>query len=361
MFIGSLEDSVRSFRELDRVVGQVPAEVVMRLRSIDTGRGSEALYRHQLPALLTELANRARVQSITASSAIEGVVVADPGRAEQIIAGRAGVLRNRSEQELAGYRKALDYLFQEEWHPLNLGLVLHLHRLLWSETNYPGGQLKTDDNLVVDRSPDGTTTVRFVPVPAAKTETCLRELLDLYLAAQRDGRHHPVLLVGLMILDLLVIHPFADGNGRVARALTSALLIDAGYEVCRWVSLEQLIAEAADDYYDALLRSTAGWHDDTANPWPWLSYFVSILASGYEKFARRAAADRTGGTKQERVRIHVLNHAAPVFRLADVRTALPGISDQTIRLVLEQLKAEGEVSPDGVGRGALWRRIPGSP
>ncbi|GAA1628708.1 Fic family protein [Kribbella alba] len=349
---------MRSFADLDRLIGHVPAEVVMRLRAIDTGRGSEALYRNQLPALLTELANRARIQSITASSAIEGVVVPDARRAERIIDGSAGALRNRSEQELAGYRKALDYLFQEDWHPLNVGLLLHLHRLLWSETALDGGRLKTDDNLVVDRSPDGITTVRFTPVAAAKTEVYLSDLVDRYLEAQREGRHHPVLVVALAILDLLVIHPFADGNGRVARALTNALLVDAGYEVCRWVSMEQLIAESADGYYDALLRSTDDWHDDAADPWPWLSYFVGVLASAYETFARRAAANRSGGTKQERVRTHILKHAGPVFRLAEVRAALPGVSDQTIRLVLEQLKAEQLVSPEGAGRGAVWRRSP---
>jgi Fic family protein len=122
----------------------------------------------------------ARIQSITASSAIEGVVVPDVDRAARVIDGSAGVLRNRSEQELAGYRKALDYLFQEDWHPLNIGLLLHLHRLLWSETAYPGGELKTDDNLVVDRSPDGSTTVRFVPVPAAKTAEYLTDLIARY-------------------------------------------------------------------------------------------------------------------------------------------------------------------------------------
>ncbi|MEU4292150.1 Fic family protein [Kribbella sp. NPDC026596] len=349
---------MRSFADLDRVIGQVPAGVVMQLRSIDTGRGSEALYRNQLPALLTELANRARIQSITASSAIEGVVVPDAARAERIIEGRAGVLRTRSEQELAGYRKALDYLFQEDWHPLGLGLLLHLHRLLWSETAYPGGQLKTDDNLVVDRSPDGSTTVRFVPVPAAKTDAYLKDLIDRYLAAQRAGRHHPVLLVGLMVLDLLVIHPFADGNGRVARALTNAVLVDAGYEVCRWVSLEQLIADSADSYYDALLRSTHDWHQDAADPWPWLSYFVTTLASAYQAFARRAAADRSGGTKQDRVRQHVLKHAAAVFKVSEVRAALPGVSDQTIRLVLEQLRNEGKVNSTGAGRGAVWIQVP---
>jgi Fic family protein len=349
---------MRSFADLDRLIGQVPAHVVIRLRDIDTGRGSEALYRHQLPALLTELAARARVESITASSAIEGVVVPDLRRARRIIDDEAGVLRTRSEQELAGYRKALDYLFQEDWRPLNVGLVLHLHRLLWSETALEGGHLKVDDNLVVDRSPDGTVSVRFKPVPAAKTQSYLADLLDRYRSAQAAAEHHPVLLVGLAVLDLLVIHPFADGNGRVARALTNALLIDAGYEVCRWVSLEQSIADTADRYYETLLRSTHDWHQDSADPWPWLSYFVGTLASAYDTFARKAAADRSGNNKQERVRTHVLKHAAAVFKLADVRTALPGISDQTIRLVLDQLKSEGEVTPEGTGRAARWRRAP---
>jgi len=96
----------------------VPAQVVTRLSAIDFGRGSEAFYRDQMPGLLTELANWARVQSITASSAIEGVVVADVGRAERIINRRTTTLRNRSEQELAGYRDAQDYLCQQDWRPL---------------------------------------------------------------------------------------------------------------------------------------------------------------------------------------------------------------------------------------------------
>lgn len=349
---------MRSFADLDRLIGIVPAEVVMRLRAIDIGSGSETLYRNQLPALLTELANRARVQSITASSAIEGVVVPDARRAARIIDNRAGTLRTRSEQELAGYRKALDYLFQEDWRPMNVGLILHVHRLLWSETEMSGGQLKTEDNLVIDRSPDGSVEVRFVPVPAARTEFYLTDLIDRYREAQADGRHHPVLLVGLFVLDLLVIHPFADGNGRVARALTNALLVDAGYGVCRWVSLEQLIAETADRYYETLLQSTYDWHEDGANPWPWLTYFADTVATAYGRFAERAAADRAGGTKQERVRRYVLEHAPPIFRLADVRTALPGISDQTIRLVLDQLRSDGVVTPDGTGRAAAWRKSP---
>jgi Fic family protein len=347
---------MRSFSDLDALIGRVPANVVTRLGAIDFGRGSEALYRDQLPGLLTGLADRARVQSITASSAIEGVVVADSGRAERIINRQATTLRGRSEQELAGYRDAQDYLFQQEWRPLNAGLLLHLHRLLFDHTVAPGGAFKTEDNLVVDRAPDGSATVRFKPVPAGKTPFAVEELIDRYQRAVASGGHHVVLLCGLFVLDLLVIHPFEDGNGRVARLIGNALVIDHGYTVGRYVSLEQAISESADAYYEALLNSTHGWHEGIADPWPWLSYFTSVVADAYGVFAARAAAAATPGTKQQRIREHILRHGQVTFRLADIRTAVPGVSDQTIRLVLEQLKNEGRVRPGGTGRAATWTR-----
>ncbi len=349
---------MRSFADLDALIGLVPAQVVNRLSAIDFGRGSEALYRDQMPGLLTELADRARVQSITASSAIEGVIVADADRAQRIINRQATTLRNRSEQELAGYRDAQDYLFQQDWRPLNAGLILHLHRLLFAHTAVPGGAFKTEDNLVVDRSPDGSTTVRFKPVPAASTPFAIDDLIERYKNAVAAGEHHPVLLSGLFILDILVIHPFEDGNGRVARLLTNAMLGEHGYTVGHYVSLEQAVAESADAYYQALLDSTHGWHEGTADPWPWLGYFTRVIAGAYAVFADRAAAAQTPGTKQQRVREHILRHAPATFRLADIRTAVPGVSDQTIRLVLEQLRSEGRVRADGTGRSATWTRIP---
>jgi Fic family protein len=180
----------------------------------------------------------------------------------------------------------------------------------------PGGEFKKEDNLVVDRSPDGSTTVRFKPVPAASTSFAIDDLIKRYQEAAAAGEHHPVLLSGLFILDLLVICPFEDGNGRVARLLTGALLGEHGYTVGRYVSIEQAIAESADAYCQALLESTHGWHEATADPWPWLGYFTSLIASAYAVFADRAAAGRTPGTKQERIREHILRHAPATFRLA---------------------------------------------
>ena len=348
---------MESFVDLDRCLGSVPGAVVTKLARVDVGRGREELFRHQLPALLTELAHRARVASITASSALEGVVVPDRARAAAIISGRAAVLRTRSEQELAGYRAALDYLFADDWRPLNVGLLLHVHRELFANTKAPGGRFKESDNLVVDRSPDGTVEVRFVPVPASRTEYYTAELVDRYRDTLATGSHHPVLLIGLFVLDLLTIHPFDDGNGRVVRALTNALLDDTGYTVGKYVSLEQLIAETADQYYEALLESTHGWHERTNDPWPWLAYFVDVLSRAYERFEQGTASQRSTGTKQDRVREYVTHHAPQIFRIADIRAALPGVSDPTIRLALDQLKQEGSVRPEGTGRAAAWVKI----
>ncbi len=280
----------------------------------------------------------------------------DLARADRILSGKATHLRTRSEQELAGYRDVQDYLFQGPWRPLNAGLLLHLHKMLFAHTAVDGGRFKTEDNLVVDRSASGEVTVRFRPVRVSDTPFYVSELIDRYLAEVAAHRHHPVLLIGLFALDLLVIHPFEDGNGRVTRALTNALLRDNGYTVSRYVSLEQQIAATADAYYQALLDSTHGWHDDRADPWPWLSSFVNILATSYRTFAQRAAADRADGSKQDRVRDYVLNHAPVIFRMSDIRTALPGVSDPTIRVVLDRLRRDNAIVSEGLGRAAAWRR-----
>ncbi|HZE39007.1 MAG TPA: Fic family protein [Stackebrandtia sp.] len=172
------------------------------------------------------------------------------------------------------------------------------------------------------------------------------------------AHHHPILLLGLRILDFTVIYPFEDGNGRIARLLTNALLGDSGYTLGRDVSLEQEIADSSVEYYNALLESTHQWHDGGHDPWPWPwpSYFTTILATAYERFGQRAAAGCDSGSKQDRVRAHVLRHVPQRFPMAELRRALPGISDPIIRLVLDQLRKSGQITAEGSGRSATWRR-----
>lgn len=346
---------MRSFQRRE-TLDPVPGDVVNTLRRIDRAAGAEASATDQLPQLLDALRAQARIESITASSAIEGIVV-DDARVPALVSGHAYCFRNRSEAELAGYTAALDYLNQDDPEQLSVGLLLHLHRLLFSFADGLGGSFKSDDNLMIDRRPDGSTAVRFQPVSARETPFFTDELVARTSEALRRGDHHPLLVTAAFVLDLLCIHPFSDGNGRVARLATSNLLRSSGYGVGRYVSLEQLIYDAKDDYYSSLGASTAGWFDDGRHDlWPWARYLLARLDESYTRFEARVAAGTSGGTKQDRVRDYVLLHAPTTFTIADIRRAVPGISDNTIRIVLGELKTLGRITNDGTGRGAAWHR-----
>ena len=161
----------------------------------------------------------------------------------------------------------------------------------------------------------------------------------------------------MFALDLLCIQPFADGNGRVARLATAHLLQRTGYGVGKYVSVEQLIYETKDDYYLALAASTLGWFDDGQHSaWPWVGYLLGRLDAAYTRFGACVAAGG-GGTKQARVRDFVLLHAPTRSPSPTSAEPCPAVSDNTIRLVLSELKNDGLIANDGTGRSVNWHRV----
>jgi Fic family protein len=349
---------MRSFGDPEKTFAGMPAQLGVLLSQVDVGKGREDLYRDQLPALLDSLAGQTRVESIRASNAIEGIEVPTQ-RAERLAAPEPPRSRNRSEEEFAGYRDAIDELMQaERLDPPTPALMLRLHRRLYAHTKATGGQLKGADNIIGERGPHGVRRVIFEPPPWQQTEGLVQGLFGGYLQAAGAPAAHPLIVLAAYTLALLAIQPFEDGNGRVARLLTTHELLRFGYGVARYVSVEQRIYETRNGYYDALESSQRGWRDGEYEIWPWVEYLVAVLADCYADFEGRVAAERGAAsmTKAERVRHWALNSAPGEFRLADVRRAVPGVSDPSIRLALRSLRDEGKLRPEGAGRGALWRR-----
>jgi Fic family protein len=355
---------MRSFIDLGRTLGSQPVRLGARLARLDVGRGREALFRDQLPELLHALANETRVASITASSAIEGVTI-DPSRIDGLVRADAEPrrFRNRDEREFAGYRDAVDEIMRATTlEPITVPYILHLHRRLFGYTGGVGGQLKTDQNLIASYE-RGHREILFTPPSPKETEFLLSELVARYSLATETQAAHPILLIAAFVLDFLAIHPVTDGNGRLARLLTTHGLLQQGYGVARYVSVEQRMFDTKNAYYAALYESQQHWHEGTHSLWPWTEYLVGVLEDSYDDFESRIAARRSlaGLSKQERVREYVLRHAPIVFRLRDVRTALPGVSDPTIRLVLTALHRESLIEIDGAtggsGPNTAWRRI----
>ena len=346
---------MKSFVDIERTFAGQPARLGVLLQRVDIGRGREELFNDQLPELLRSLAEHARIASIRASNAIEGVEV-DEGRAERLSGGAR--FRNRNEREFAGYRDAMDELVRNDPDPITVPLILHVHRSIFRHVDGHGGDFKRDDNQIGSYE-DGQRVVVFQPVSSGETPFMTTELVERYLDTQERSVAHPLVVLCAFILDLLAIHPVADGNGRLARLITARELLQLGYGVARYVSVEQQILETKNAYYAALYESQRAWHEGDHTIWPWTEYLIGILADTYDRFEARVAAARgdSGSSKQDRVRNFVLLHARPRFTIADVRRSVPGTSDQTIRLVLNELKVAGQIEPEGVGRSAGWIRL----
>jgi Fic family protein len=350
---------MKSFQDPEKTFSGQPAPLGVLLQRVDIGRGHQGLYENQLPQLLQRLAQQTKVESIKASNAIEGVEV-DPGRAEALAGGNPPRFRNRSEKEFAGYADALDGLMREpRLEPITVPRLLEFHRKMLAHTDGRGGYLKQEENKIANREADGSTRIIFEPPSFTETEGLITGLCSSYEYALANDLAHPLVLLSAFVLDLLAIHPVLDGNGRMSRLATTHELLRLDYGVARYVSVEQRIYESKNSYYVALEQSQRNWHEGEHDIWPWTTYLITVLAESYEDFEERVAAGRgsEAGTKQERVRHWVLNEAPKEFRIGDVRVALPGVGDETIRLTLRTMKAEGLVEPTGTGRAARWRRL----
>lgn len=347
---------MHTFRTLENQIGMVPASMVNQLSAIDLGRGREEAFRRQHAETLKTLVEIARIQSTEASNAIENVT-APRKRIEALVAEKT-TPENRSEEEIAGYRAVLDLIHSSAPDiPFRPGVVEQLHRDLYQFTGAPAGRWKTVENSITQIEPDGSETVRFQTVSPLETPAAMAELHARFARA-RDGAYHPALVIGCYVFDFLAIHPFRDGNGRMGRLLTLLALYQAGLDVGRYISLERLIGDTKETYYDALDAAGRGWHDDQHDIKPWLSYFLGILVAAYDEFESRASVVSGGrGWKVAAVHQFVRSSISDEFTIEDIRQAVPGASDSYLSKVLTNMRADGILESRPAGRGSRWRRL----
>jgi Fic family protein len=348
---------VNSFRDLARHFGALKPETVALLVGIGEARGREEVSRRQSPARLQTLRQVALIQSTEASNAIENVR-APRGRIEALVAEQT-TPQNRSEQEIAGYRDVLGLIHTNRADiPFEPRYVEQLHGSLYRYTgDTTAGHWKGLDNKVQERRPDGSWVERFTPVSAAETPGAMQTLHEQFGWSLADGTYSPLLLCVAYILDFTVIHPFRDGNGRMSRLITLWLLYIVGHDVGRYISIEKLIDESKESYYDTLAQSTDGWHEGQHDLGPWTDYFLGILILAYREFESRANVVSGRGSKKALITTFIDSLLTDEFTVSAVRQAAPGVSDAHISKVLGELKKAGVVEALGTGRGARWRRI----
>jgi Fic family protein len=331
----------------------IPLGTGWLLASCMEAKGKQDLWISQKPEVLRVLREQAIVQSVESSNRIEGVTVS-PERLRPIVIGGAKP-RDRSEEEVAGYRKALDWILsRKRTVPMTPNVIGKLHAMAQGGSSGDAGEWKKRDNEIVEILPKGEPRVRFIPTSARETPKAMDLLCRNYQHACQDEKIPPLLIVATFVFDFLCVHPFRDGNGRVARLVTTLLLQSHGFEVSRYISLERLVEESRDEYHRVLGECSDGWHEGENAILPWWNYVLSLIRAAYKEFGMQMESAAARSAKSDMVRRTVLAQVEQ-FTLADLSVQLRAASPQLIKKVLAQLKKAGEIQLIGRGRGARWR------
>ena len=337
----------------------IPTSTGWYLNDLGEARGKQELFTRQSPQKLKVLREHALIESAVSSNRIEGVEI-DQKRVRTVIFGKP-MLRDRGEEEVSGYRDALKLIHEQAAAlPLSEETIRQLHRLARGDI-WDAGQFKHEDGDIIETYADGRQRVRFKTLPAAQTPDAMRELTDLWSRCLRDRWVPPLIALAAFNLDFLCIHPFRDGNGRVSRLLLLLQCYHLGIEVGRYISLERLIEQNKERYYETLEQSSHGWHEGQHDPWPFANYLLYTLKTAYREFEDRMGQVKAPrGAKTELVESAV-NAFTGNFTLPELERVCPGVSRDMVRKVLRKLKAARKVVCEGHGPGAHWRRKGNTP
>jgi Fic family protein len=276
---------VQTFRRFESGQSEVPAAIAWHLADLEEAREKQKLSRRRSPRTLEALREHALNESALSSNRIEGVTV-DLARVETVLFGKSQ-LRDQNEEEVRGYRKALERIHQGHANErISIGTIQELHRVARASLG-DAGTLKTRDSDIIERYADGSVRVRFRPVSAVETPKFTQALVEGWNRCLEEKRVHPLIALGAFSLDFLCIHPFRDGNGRVSRLLLLLQSCQVGYGVGRYISLERLIESNIERYYETLEIGSQGWHHGKHDPWPHIGYLLFILNDAYREFQER--------------------------------------------------------------------------
>jgi len=343
-----------TLRQFSLSPGTIPAATSWYLADLSEARGKQELFTRQALQKLKVLREHALIESAVSSNRIEGVVI-DKARVGTVVFGKPS-LRDRDEEEVRGYRDALQWIHERGADvPVSEATIRRMHALCRGDVS-DAGKYKMKDSDIIERYPNGRQRVRFRTVPAAQTAKAVRELVTLWGRCLEERWIHPLIAMAGFNLDFLCVHPFRDGNGRVSRLLLLLQCYGLGYEVGRYISLERLIEENKERYYETLEQSSRLWHHGRHDPWPYISFLLYVLKTAYREFEQRAGKVKTPrGAKTEFVEDAVKAFAGE-FTLSQLESRCAGVSRDMVRRVLRSLQKEGVVECLGRGPGAKWKR-----
>jgi predicted DNA-binding transcriptional regulator len=165
---------------------------------------------------------------------------------------------------------------------------------------------------------------------------------------------HRLVVIGRFIVDFLAIHPFQDGNGRLARALTTLLLLRAGYDYVPYASLERVIEDNKAHYYVALRESQLAMRGNPADFGPWLFFFLRALKAQQESLASKLKVEKAMLDLSD-IQQKIADLIAARVRMTGPEIARElGMTARTARYHIDVLVGRGIIAAHGKKRGSYY-------
>lgn len=341
---------MRSFDYKEEWKKLLTPEIVMYLTQIHEFKGEQTLFIEAKADTLSQLVDIAKIQSTEASNKIEGIYTSDE-RLKALVKDSTRP-RTRNEREIAGYRDVLNTIHENhDYIPPKPSIILQLHRDLYKfEGMDIGGRYKTSDNIIEEQDAEGNKSVRFRPMPAWETPEAIEKLCQSYDEALNSENIDALIIIPMFVLDFLCVHPFNDGNGRISRLLTLLLLYRSGYIVGKYISIEKLIEQTKEIYYESLQLSSAGWHENKNDYEPFVKYMLGVIVAAYRDFSSRVSLLTTQGmSKPDRVKEIIRATLGPITK-TEILAKCPDISQVTVQRALADLVDKGDIVKLGGGR-----------
>ena len=341
---------MRSFDYKEEWKKLLTPEIVMYLTRIHEFKGEQTLFIEAKADTLSQLVDIAKIQSTEASNKIEGIYTSDE-RLKALVKDSTRP-RTRNEREIAGYRDVLNIIHENhDYIPPKPSIILQLHRDLYKfEGMDIGGRYKTSDNIIEEQDSEGNKSVRFRPMPAWETPEAIEKLCQSYDEALNSENIDALIIIPMFVLDFLCVHPFNDGNGRLSRLLTLLLLYRSGYIVGKYISIEKLIEQTKEIYYESLQLSSAGWHENKNDYGPFVKYLLGVIVAAYREFSLRVSLLTTQGmSKPDRVKEIIRATLGPITK-TEILAKCPDISQVTVQRALADLVDKGDIIKLGGGR-----------
>ena len=341
-------------------------DLVKLIAEIDEFKGRWEALKALSPDRLSALRKVATIESVGSSTRIEGAKLSD-AEVEDLLsrAIHTKSFKSRDEQEVAGYAEAMDLVF-EAYADMRLteSHIRQLHQTLLRHSDKDArhrGSYKVLSNTIVALDADGREIgVVFETTSPFDTPREMEALVAWTRKTLDEEALHPLLVIAVFIVAFLAIHPFQDGNGRLSRALTTLLLLRAGYAYVPYASLERVIEENKDLYYKALRRTQTTLKSEMPDWQPWMGFFLRSLKRQKDNLATRLDRERIAhGSEVDlpELSLQVLKALRAKERLTIAQLAsITGANRNTLKVRLRELVAEGRVRRHGKARATWYSR-----